>query len=187
MGVGVRPAAGATSCSSAARHQLPTPQRRPPPTARCLPPSADEACSASQQQPFSWPRRSLLAATALALGGVALPWPAAASKLPAAVDRAWEGLGGGPADLVFPGGLEHRALCVGQPAASHLCPCCAPLMHMNPASATQPLPLYTSTSAPLLCRPVPGGVGCGERASAGRPAAWARACARHAGGRLLVD
>ncbi|EFN51116.1 hypothetical protein CHLNCDRAFT_55281 [Chlorella variabilis] len=28
--------------------------------------------------------------------------PAAASKLPEAVDRVWEGLGGGPADLVFP-------------------------------------------------------------------------------------
>ena len=27
---------------------------------------------------------------------------AAASRLPAAVDRAWEAVGGGPADLVFP-------------------------------------------------------------------------------------
>ena len=27
---------------------------------------------------------------------------AAASRLPAAIDRAWEAVGGGPADLVFP-------------------------------------------------------------------------------------
>lgn len=42
------------------------------------------------------------AATAAAVGSAA-PLPAGASKLPESVDRAWEGLGGGPADLVFPG------------------------------------------------------------------------------------
>ncbi|KAI3431864.1 hypothetical protein D9Q98_010615 [Chlorella vulgaris] len=48
-------------------------------------------------------RRALLAAAAAAAVGVSAPVrPAAASKLPEALDRAWVGLGGGPADLVFP-------------------------------------------------------------------------------------
>ncbi|KAL4419385.1 hypothetical protein ABPG77_002912 [Micractinium sp. CCAP 211/92] len=50
-------------------------------------------------------RRAMLAAAAAATAaavGSAAPPPAGASKLPEAVDRAWEGLGGGPADLVFP-------------------------------------------------------------------------------------
>lgn len=57
-----------------------------------------------QQQPLALPRRALLAAAAgvaaLTAGGSA--GPAIASKLPEAVDKAWAGLGGGPADLVFP-------------------------------------------------------------------------------------
>jgi hypothetical protein len=49
-------------------------------------------------------RRALLAAAAAVAVGVSAPVrPAAASKLPEALDRAWVGLGGGPADLVFPG------------------------------------------------------------------------------------
>lgn len=52
------------------------------------------------------PRRSLLAAAAAAAALVAAPGPSAATRLPEALDRAWEGLGGGPSDLVFPGGLS---------------------------------------------------------------------------------
>ncbi|KAI7839807.1 hypothetical protein COHA_006605 [Chlorella ohadii] len=104
MQSGARPFAASSSCSGAARQQLPPPQRRQRRLAACcLPPSASEPCGASQEQPaLILPRRGLLTVLAAALGGAALPWPASASKLPAAVDRAWEGLGGGPADLVFP-------------------------------------------------------------------------------------
>ena len=53
-------------------------------------------------------RRDLLAAVAVAAAAAAASvvgaaLPAAASKLPEAVDKAWVGMGGGPADLVFPG------------------------------------------------------------------------------------
>ncbi len=106
MPSGAQTVAASVSCSGADRQQLPPPQRRQRrPTPCCLPSSANEPCTPLQQQPASLPRRGLLAALAAALGDAALPWPASASKLPAAVDRAWEGLGGGPADLVFPGGL----------------------------------------------------------------------------------
>ncbi|KAL4439759.1 hypothetical protein ABPG75_002760 [Micractinium tetrahymenae] len=64
--------------------------------------SNDSSESQTEVQPT---RRALLATTVVATAaavGSAVPLPAAASKLPEAVDRAWEGLGGGPADLVFP-------------------------------------------------------------------------------------
>ena len=103
---GAQLVADAGSCSGAARQQLPPSQRqqRRRPTAACCPlPPANEPSSPPQAQPASLMRRRLLAAVAGGLSAASLPQPASASKLPEAVDRAWEGLGGGPADLVFPG------------------------------------------------------------------------------------
>ncbi|PRW33134.1 hypothetical protein C2E21_7942 [Chlorella sorokiniana] len=104
MQAGTRLVADVASTGSAVRQPLPPPQRqRRPPAACCPPQAADDApCSSAQHQPASLPRRRLLVAAAATLSAAALPRSAAASKLPAAVDRAWEGLGGGPADLVFP-------------------------------------------------------------------------------------
>ncbi|CAL5226960.1 g9845 [Coccomyxa viridis] len=55
------------------------------------------------QEPVLWEcqRRGLLLGAA-ALLGLGLNTTAKASKLPPAVDRAWEKIGGGPADLYFP-------------------------------------------------------------------------------------
>ncbi|PSC69239.1 hypothetical protein C2E20_7188 isoform B [Micractinium conductrix] len=57
--------------------------------------------SSTSQQPWSR-RAALLTAAAATAGFAAPPRPAAASKLPQAVDSLWEGLGGGPSDLLFP-------------------------------------------------------------------------------------
>lgn len=50
----------------------------------------------SRRQVISFP--TAVAAASLVL----LPHPAHASKLPEAADRAWEAIGGGPADLIYP-------------------------------------------------------------------------------------
>ena len=92
---------------------------RPPPVAAAEPDkgplslqaSSSDACDSHGNSNSSIPaslgilRRAVLAAAAAAAAMAAPSLPAAASKLPEAVDRVWEGLGGGPADLVFPGGF----------------------------------------------------------------------------------
>ena len=73
-----------------------------------------------QQQPVIRRRAALAAAVAVAASAASGgPWaaPATASLLPEAVDKAWEGVGGGPADLVFPG----VCLPACMPACLHAC------------------------------------------------------------------
>lgn len=48
------------------------------------------------------PRRVALIATLSTAAATLVPHPAHATKLGAGVDKAWEAMGGGPADLVFP-------------------------------------------------------------------------------------
>jgi len=60
-----------------------------------------------QAQPWQMTRRDavvlpVMGGLALQLGSWVQPRPAAASKLGAAADSAWEAIGGGPADLTFP-------------------------------------------------------------------------------------
>ena len=81
-----------------------------------------------QQQPVIRRRAALAAAVAVAASAASGgPWaaPATASLLPEAVDKAWEGLGGGPADLVFPGVCLHACLCVCgcEELGMHACAC----------------------------------------------------------------
>lgn len=99
-------------------------------------------------------RRAMLAAAAAATAaaaGSAAPLPAGASKLPDAVDRAWEGLGGGPADLIFPGAqhpLGFSAACSPLDACSCFCPYAAEGVRAPPrcafAAPQRAPPLVTS-------------------------------------------
>lgn len=71
--------------------------------------SSTNTSSSGSQQLLPLPRRALLAvAASTAAAAATAAGPAAASKLPEAFDKAWEGIGGGPADLVFPGGCFGR-------------------------------------------------------------------------------
>lgn len=78
------------------------------------PKSAEQLYDQQQQnqqqheaQPWQMTRRDavvlpVMGGLALQLGSWVQPRPAAASKLGAAADSAWEAIGGGPADLTFP-------------------------------------------------------------------------------------
>ena len=54
------------------------------------------------------PRRILLSSAALSSALASLTEPAEASKLPGIFDKAWEKIGGGPADLYFPEAFAGR-------------------------------------------------------------------------------
>lgn len=75
-----------------------------------LPQDRHASSCGSDQQSVQLTRRVLLSLAAAAAAVGTAPLPAAASKLPEAIDRAWEGLGGGPADLLFPGPWVHGGL-----------------------------------------------------------------------------
>lgn len=77
------------------RTTLPTTRMATPTTA-----SHDVSNRSPQKHATSLPRRTTLLASLASV--MALPLPARASALGPSVDRAWEAMGGGPSDLVFP-------------------------------------------------------------------------------------
>jgi hypothetical protein len=97
-------------------------------------------------------RRSLLATAAFAAASVAAPGPSTASKLPEALDRAWEGLGGGPADLVFPGGASSAPLCLPEACGIRSVTASTLLCHWLHSPRPQPPGVLSAGLGPLLAR-----------------------------------
>lgn len=93
-------------CKASGQPSLPA--ARPRQLHKRLRPQSSASCSnqlaegtdAAQISHYS--RRALLPAVTLGSALTLLPSSADASKLPGFIDRAWEAVGGGPADLSFP-------------------------------------------------------------------------------------